>query len=95
MLGGIHRVNQVCDDAVHLLPHVDLPFVILLVDQNRVIRRSETHLFRFAVFMKYNKTDVRDPHHASIRLRDDAGHFAKPFHDAARLNRDFGNALHQ
>ena len=32
---------------------------------------------------------------ASIRLRDNAGHFAKPFHDSARLNGDFGNALHQ
>src|ERR1051326_9547576 len=21
-VGGIHRMNQVCDDAVHLLPHV-------------------------------------------------------------------------
>ena len=88
-------MNQVGDDAVHLLPHVDLPFVILLVDQNRVIRRRETDLFRFAVFMNDDKADGSDPHHASIRLRDNAGHFAKPFHDAARFNRDFGNALHQ
>ena len=94
-MGGIHRVNQVCDDAVHLLPHVDLPFVILLVDQNRVIRCSETYSFRYAVFMKDDKPDGADPHHASILPRDDVGHFLKPFHNAARLHRDFGNALDQ
>jgi len=94
-VSGIHRVNQMRDDAVHLLPHVDLPFVIIAVDLNPVIRRSETYVFRFAVFMNHDKTDGRDPHHASILPRDDLGHFAKPFHDTARLHRDFGNALHQ
>ena len=41
-VGGIHRVNQVCDDSVHLFPHIDLLFVILVVDQKHAIRRRET-----------------------------------------------------
>jgi hypothetical protein len=78
-VGGIHRVDQMGDDAVHLLPHVYLLFGIVVVDQNHAIRRSKTNLFRFAVFMNDNKPPGGDSHHASILLRDDAGHFAKPF----------------
>jgi hypothetical protein len=43
--------------------------------------------------MDYAKTCRRRPHHPSIRFCQNAGNVAQPFHDLARFNRDFRNAI--
>jgi hypothetical protein len=40
---GIHGMDEVSDDAVHLLPHIDLPFFILhseLLDKEGWLRHQ-------------------------------------------------------
>ena len=58
-----------CDDAVHLLPDVDLLLLIFLVHQNLAIRRGKAYRFLLAACVNDGKPNRRGPHHAAIDLR--------------------------
>src|SRR2546427_3625539 len=92
---GIQRMNEVSDDAIRLLPRVDLPCFILLINNERAIRRRDAQGLRFPGLMNNTETSRCCPRHASIHLRQSASHVTKPVHDVARLNGDFGNAFLQ
>src|SRR5262249_54672832 len=88
---GIQRMNKVGDDAVGLLPPVDLSCFILLVYKERAIRRHDARGLWFADLMNNMKTGGWCPRHASIFLREGASQVTEPLHNVARLNGDFGN----
>ena len=92
-VGAVHRMNQIRGDAVYLLLHGDLPFFIDLIQEQRTIRGDKAHFLRCAALMKYEQPYRSDPHHAAIGPGENVGELLQPFHDVARLNRDFANAL--
>ena len=73
---GVHRMDEVSDDAVNLLPRVNLPFFILLIHDECAIRCRHTCCFRFTYFMNHTKTSRCCPRNASVLLRDSAQGFA-------------------
>jgi len=44
---GVHGMDEVSDDAVHLFPPVDLPLLIVCIYGERGIRCRHTYSFRF------------------------------------------------
>ena len=53
---GIERMNQVSDDAVHLLAPVDFPCRIVFIDNDGAVGRGEADFLRFAHLMNHRET---------------------------------------
>jgi hypothetical protein len=90
---AIKGMNEVRNDAIHLLSGVDFSGFILLIQDEGAIRGGDPYCFRFPGFMNNTKTGRRRPRDAAIRLREIASEFTKPLQNVARLNRYFGNEL--
>src|ERR1041385_3621547 len=71
---GIQRMNEVGDDAVGLLPQVDLSCFILLIYKEREIRCHDARGLWFADRMNHMKTGGCCPRHASICFRESGFH---------------------
>src|SRR5215471_18874594 len=56
---GIQRMHEMGDDAVRLLPRVDLPRLILLIHNERAIRCLDTWRLRLPRLMNHCKTRRR------------------------------------
>ncbi len=69
---GVHRMDEVSDDAVHLFPPVDLPLLIVGIDGERAIRCRHPYGFRFADAVHDIKTRGRCPRDRPVRLAENA-----------------------
>ena len=90
---GIHRMDEVSDDAVHLFPPVDLPLLIVCIYRERGIRCRHAYRFRFPDAMNDIKTRWRCPRNGPVRPGEDACDVSQPDHYLSRLDGDLRDAF--
>src|SRR5438552_301191 len=83
---GVHGMDEVSDDAVNLLPRIDLPSFILFIHDESAIRCRHTCCFRLPDGMNDIKTGWCCPRYGPVRLGEKVSDVSQPGHDLPCLN---------